>query len=79
VIASSRAKRAYTLVPCARAPYAVSYPGMAADVVGALDRAGIERAAVVGHSMGGKTAMQLALTHPERVSCARGTPSPPWR
>eukprot|EP01047_Picozoa_sp_COSAG01_P006030 COSAG01_NODE_215_length_21709_cov_141.101217_7_plen_53_part_00 len=52
---------------------------MAADVVGALDRAGIERAAVLGHSMGGKTAMQLALTHPERVSCARGTPSPPWR
>ncbi len=40
-----------------------------ADLVGrAMDRLGIERAAVVGHSMGGAVAMRLALRHPDRVS-----------
>lgn len=37
-------------------------------VRGAMDRLGIERAAVVGHSMGGAIAMRLVLSHPERVS-----------
>jgi esterase len=32
-----------------------------------LDALGIARAAVIGHSMGGKTAMTLAVTVPERV------------
>ena len=32
----------------------------------ALDRAGISRAAVMGYSMGGRTALRFALTHPER-------------
>lgn len=43
------------------------YPAMAGDVVAALDRRGIERPLVVGHSMGGKAAMALALEHPDRV------------
>lgn len=42
----------------------VSYEAMAADVVELLDDLGISRAAVVGHSMGGKTAMVMALQHP---------------
>jgi pimeloyl-ACP methyl ester carboxylesterase len=37
------------------------------DVVLLLDHLNIERAHVVGYSMGGMTAMKLAATHPERV------------
>ncbi len=39
-----------------------------ADAVAVLDAAGIDRAAVVGCSMGGGVAIDLALEHPERVS-----------
>lgn len=51
------------------APWApgMSYPEMAADVLRFLDDRGFSRAAVLGHSMGGKTAMALALAHPDRV------------
>ncbi|MBE2212561.1 MAG: alpha/beta fold hydrolase [Opitutaceae bacterium] len=45
----------------------MSYPVMAADVIAWMDAHGIERAHVVGHSMGGKTAMRLAIDHPLRV------------
>lgn len=45
----------------------MSYPAMAEDVRGFLDEHGIDTAAVIGHSMGGKTAMRLALDAPERV------------
>jgi 3-oxoadipate enol-lactonase len=38
------------------------------SVAEALDAAGIERAALVGTSLGGKTALELALESPERVS-----------
>lgn len=37
------------------------------DSVGVLDALGIERAAVVGLSLGGKIALDIALAHPERV------------
>lgn len=43
-----------------------SYPAMA-DAVAGLLRAGPGPAVVVGHSMGGKVAMVLALRHPELV------------
>lgn len=51
------------------APWApgMSYPEMAADVLRFLDDRGFPRATVLGHSMGGKTAMALALAHPDRV------------
>ena len=38
------------------------------DSVAVLDALGIERAAVVGLSMGGRVALEVASTHPERVS-----------
>ena len=43
-----------------------SYPEMAEDLAKVIDAHG-GRADVVGHSMGGKTSMVLALAHPERV------------
>lgn len=45
----------------------MSYAEMADDVVGWLDAQGLPRAAMLGHSMGGKTAMLLACRHAERV------------
>ncbi|HXM55057.1 MAG TPA: alpha/beta hydrolase [Candidatus Dormibacteraeota bacterium] len=38
------------------------------DLLGLLDALGIERAALVGCSGGGMTAIDLALEHPERVT-----------
>lgn len=42
--------------------------GNAQAAVAALDAAGVERATVVGHSLGGAVAAWLAAEHPERVS-----------
>ena len=47
------------------APFDVT--DMAADVVAVLDRAGIRRAHVLGASLGGMVAQELAVDHPERV------------
>lgn len=41
---------------------------LAADVRAVLDAAGVDRAQVVGHSMGGKIAQWLAVDAPERVT-----------
>jgi 3-oxoadipate enol-lactonase len=51
-----------------RSPYVgkeISYRGALRE---ALDAAGIDRAAIVGVSLGGNTALELALESPERVS-----------
>lgn len=45
----------------------MDYPVMAADVARFLDAQQLAEAMVIGHSMGGKTAMQLALHFPARV------------
>ena len=45
----------------------MDYTVMVADVLRWLDAQQIERAALMGHSMGGKVAMLLACHHPQRV------------
>jgi pimeloyl-ACP methyl ester carboxylesterase len=42
------------------------------DAVGVLDELGIERAALVGLSLGGKLALDVALAHPERLWAVAG-------
>jgi len=37
------------------------------DVVGVLDNLGVQRAALVGLSLGGRVALDVALAHPERL------------
>jgi pimeloyl-ACP methyl ester carboxylesterase len=51
--------------PIPPVPYTLS--DMAADGVGLLDSLGIERAHVVGASMGGMIVQTMAIEHPERV------------
>jgi esterase len=45
----------------------MDYPSMADDLQLLLDRLQLDSASLLGHSMGGKAAMWLALTQPERV------------
>jgi esterase len=52
-----------------RSPHAsdMNLREMAKDLRGLMDRLELGRAHLLGHSMGGKTAMQFALLHPEQV------------
>lgn len=45
----------------------MDYPHIAADVADFMDRQGLQSAALIGHSMGGKAAMWFALHYPGRV------------
>lgn len=45
----------------------MEYSVLAHDVLETLGAAGIERASILGHSLGGKTAMELALSRPRHV------------
>jgi pimeloyl-ACP methyl ester carboxylesterase len=49
-------------------PSAYGYEELRADLVGVLDRLGIERAVLAGSSMGAHTILGLALRAPERVA-----------
>ncbi|WXG57968.1 MAG: alpha/beta fold hydrolase [Candidatus Sedimenticola sp. (ex Thyasira tokunagai)] len=53
-----------------RSPHSgdVSYPALAADLSELLDEHGLDSVLLVGHSMGGKAAMWLALEWSERVA-----------
>jgi esterase len=46
----------------------MSYALMAEDIRETLDHLGLQQVALLGHSMGGKAAMEFALRYPERVS-----------
>jgi esterase len=52
-----------------RSPHSaeMSVEAMVGDTLAWLDARGVARATIVGHSMGGRTAMALACRHPERV------------
>jgi esterase len=47
---------------------AMDFETMAGDIAETMVSLGLEKAAVAGHSLGGKTAMMLALTRPEMVA-----------
>jgi pimeloyl-ACP methyl ester carboxylesterase len=49
-------------------PTAYSGRRQAADIVAVLDHAGIQRATLMGHSMGGNIALATGAHHPDRVS-----------
>ena len=46
----------------------MDYPDLAADVAGFIEKHGLGAVNIIGHSMGGKTAMTLALNQPELVA-----------
>ena len=53
----------------ATGPYTARW--FADTVVGVMDKLGIERAHVVGNSMGGRVALEVAMREPERVGRSR--------
>jgi len=44
-----------------------TYAAMSNDLLELADAEKLDKILLIGHSMGGKTAMQFAITHPERV------------
>lgn len=46
----------------------MNYEVMVADTIEWMDAQGLDKVTLLGHSMGGKTAMMLACRHPERVA-----------
>jgi pimeloyl-ACP methyl ester carboxylesterase len=44
------------------------YPELVSDLEQFFEKHGIEKASILGHSMGGKTAMFFAAAHPEMIS-----------
>ncbi len=73
-IAKYLAERYFVLVPDLRnhgqSPHDpdISYRAMVGDLLGLFDAQHINAATLVGHSMGGKVSMHLALNYPQRVS-----------
>ena len=61
------AARGYTPSAVPADPNAYSYRHVMRDCVAVLDHLGIERAHIVGLSMGSYTTLQVALNHPARV------------
>ncbi|MYR06555.1 3-oxoadipate enol-lactonase [Gordonia sp. SID5947] len=75
--------RGHGASPVPQGPYTID--DLADDVIGLLDRLDVERAHVVGLSLGGMTAMRIAIRNPERLNSlgllctgAQLTPSSAW-
>lgn len=53
-----------------RSPHSelINYALMAEDIVELMEHLQLKSAHIIGHSMGGKAAMQLALSYPERIN-----------
>jgi pimeloyl-ACP methyl ester carboxylesterase len=66
VIAYDQRGHGQTDAPAAATSYSAGH--LARDLVGVLDALKIERAAIVGFSLGGGSALALAASKPERVS-----------
>jgi esterase len=47
---------------------AMAYADLATDIINVLNHLHIKKCVLLGHSMGGKIAMQVALMYPERIS-----------
>lgn len=64
--------------PAPEGPY--QFSDFVADAVGVLDAYGVEKATVMGLSLGGMTALGLGLTHPDRIErlvcCAARSDAP---
>ncbi len=50
---------------------------LSGDLIGLIDDAGADRAAVIGHDMGAMVAWNTALLHPDRVAAVAGLSFPP--
>ena len=46
----------------------VTFPGLAGALASLLDHLGMETAHLVGHSIGGMVAQEMAATHPDRIA-----------
>src|SRR3954454_2537036 len=51
----------------ADADHPITYEGMSDDTAAVMEHLGIERADVLGYSMGAGVGLQMAIRHPERV------------
>ncbi len=45
----------------------ITYPNLADDVAGFMDATGVQKADVLGYSLGAMAGLQLAIRHPEKV------------
>jgi pimeloyl-ACP methyl ester carboxylesterase len=61
--------------PLPPVPYTLS--DMATDGIGLLDHLGIDRAHIVGNSMGGMIVQTMAIEHPERIASVTSVMSSP--
>ena len=61
--------------PLPTVPYTLS--DMAADGIGLLDHLGVERAHIVGNSMGGMIVQTMAIEHPTRIASVTSVMSSP--